>query len=127
MHHIKLFLVDGAIQYVHHETGDPTNDDPGTHVRGPHGDRVKFKARDDGGFTVVFKTESPFVGGAGFPATNPIVSPDGSIVGPFTLKPITTVTKKFPYTVKLAGVTDDPEIIIDDSGGSGAKKKKKKK
>jgi hypothetical protein len=35
--------------------------------------------------------------------------------------------KTFKYTVTLAGLADDPEIIINDSGGGGAKKARKKK
>src|SRR6266568_2455589 len=131
-HHVKLFVVDGNIEYIHHNVGT-SDDDPGKHTRAPHGDKVRFVARDDGGFSIQFKTESPFESLAGGPGQPPIVSPDGKPTILETLKrlPTGTVTKRFPYTATLAGIEDDPELIIDDSGGGGgpvkkAKKKKKK-
>jgi len=131
-HHIRLFVVDGGVYYIHFNTSDPTNPDPGKHLHVPHGDTVKWVSRDDGPFKIVFKKESPFNDGAGFPAANPIVSTvagNGSSATTLdTLKPIATVKKSFSYTVTFnSGVTDDPEIIIDDSGGTGGKGKKGKK
>lgn len=118
-HHVKLFVVGGTtVYYVHHNTSDPGNDDAGVQTRAPTGDTIRFKARDAGGFTIEFKAESPFVSGAGAPGS-PINSANGSLTTEETLKPIATVIKHFPYTVTIAGLTDDPEIIIDNSGGGG--------
>lgn len=123
-HHIKLFVVDGKVDYIHHNLGSPSDDDPGVHASAPTGDKVRFKARDAGGFSVQFKAESPFESGAGAPGSAPISSPDGSLTDLETLKSIPTVKKKFPYTLTIAGLSDDPEIIIDNSGGGGPKAKK---
>ena len=125
-HHIKMFVVDGAIYYIQHNPSDPSNDEPGAHVRAPTKDVVRFRARDDGAFSIEFKVESPFDSGNGRPGY-PIVSNDGSLTSPETLKKIPTITRSYPYTVTLGGLTDDPEIIIDNSGGGGGKPKKKKK
>lgn len=132
-HHIKLFIVDGAIEYIHHNTDSPLDDKPGKHARAPTGEKVRFRAPVDGGFSIEFKAASPFVSGAGRPG-HPIVSADGSATPLEKLKTISTVVKTFAYTATLGGVTEDPEIIIDNSGGGGggpaakksAKKKKKK-
>jgi hypothetical protein len=127
-HHIKLFVVDGNIVYIHHSANHPNDDDPGPHLRAPKDDKVRFKAPKDGGFRIEFDTESPFVSGAGRPGF-PIVSNDGSQTPLEILKPIGTVTKSFKYSVQIAGLDDDPEIIIDNSGGGGGggpKKKRKK-
>jgi len=128
-HHIRLFVEDGGVVYIDHTVGI-YGDRPGKHTHAPHGDKVRWEAPVDGGFSIEFKTESPFVSLAGSPGS-PIMSSNGSQTSLETLKPITTVTKRFPYTTTLAGIVDDPELIIDDSGGSGgpskkAKKKKKK-
>ena len=117
-HHIKLFIVDGEIEYLHHNTDSPFGDTPGKHMRAPTGDRVRFKAPEDGGFSIEFKVESPFESRAGRPGF-PIVSADGKQTGLETLIRIPTVVKSFEYTATLGGVTDDPEIIIDNSGGGG--------
>jgi hypothetical protein len=122
-HHVKLFVVDGEIYYIHHNVSSPSDDDPGKHTRAPSGDKARFVARDDGGFSIEFKAESPFVSGAGSPGS-PIVSVDGSPTTLETLKTISTVRKRFPYTTTLAQLQDDPEIIIDNSGGTGGKPKK---
>ncbi len=126
--HIKLFLVDGQIVYIHHNTGDPSNDDPGNHTSAPSGDQVRFKAPVDGGFQIQFKKESPFINGEGGPGQPPISSPDGSQTGLLTLKDIKpAIRKRFPYTATLANVTDDPELIVDNSGGTSGTAKKKGK
>jgi hypothetical protein len=132
-HHVKLFIEDGEITYIHHDTGNPSDDDPGKHTGGPTGDKVRFVSRDDGPFSIEFKLESPFDSGAGSPGS-PILSLHSGNVDKTsleTLKLIRPLRKGFDYTVNLAGLTDDPEIIIDNSSGSGgphkkAKKKKKK-
>jgi hypothetical protein len=128
-HHVKLFIVDGGVvYYIHHNTSDPSNDDPGPHAEGPTGDKYKWRARDDGDFRIEFKTESPFKSGAGAHGS-PIVS-QNSQTQLETLKSIATLTKPFPYTVTFdSGESDDPKIIINNSGGGGgpAKKKSKKK
>lgn len=128
-HHVKLFIVDRKVFYIHHNIDIPSDDDPGIHARGQTTDKVRFRSRDDGPFTIEFKNESPFISDDGSPGS-PISSKKvakGDETDLETLKPILTVTKRFPYTVKIGGLTDDPEIIIDNSGGGGAKKKKKKK
>ena len=66
-HHIKMFKVAKKIVYIHHKPNNPTDDEPGDPLSAPPGDKVRFKARDDGGFSITFKTESPFESGAGFP------------------------------------------------------------
>jgi hypothetical protein len=123
-HHVKLFIEDGEIVYIHHNPGNPSNDVPGKHVSGPTGDKVRFMAPSDGAFTVEFKTESPFVSQAGQPGT-PIQSMDGSPTKLETLKTIGPVKKSFKYTVTLGGIVDDPEILIDNSGGTPKSPKKK--
>ena len=128
IHHIKFFIdADGTIVCIHHSESDPTNDDPGAHKHQPSGDKVRFRAPRDGGFTVTFDTASPFASGAGFPA--PITSLTGSLTKAETLIPLSVGVNKqpFKYSITLAGVTEDPEIIIDDSGGTGASSKAKKK
>jgi hypothetical protein len=120
-HHIKMFIVDGAIYFIHHSVNDPNDDNPAVHLHAPTKDQVRFKAPLDGPFTIEFKAESPFTSGAGAPGA-PISSSFTNGVDQtslFTLKPIATVTKKFPYTATLGGVTIDPELIIDNSGGGG--------
>jgi hypothetical protein len=125
-HHIKMFVVDGGIVYILHNVDDPSNDQPGIHVSKPTGDKIRFQSQD-GGFSIAFKTESPFENLEGGPGNPPIVSSDGTPTKLLTLKTIPIVKKKFPYTVILTGLQDDPEIIIDNSGGTGGGKKKKKK
>jgi hypothetical protein len=130
-HHIMMFVVDGKIVYIHYQPANPSAPEPGNDVHAPHGNKIKWSAPNDGGFSIEFKTESPFESGAGAPG-NPIISPDGHPTKLETLKTIATVKRTFKYTAKLAGITDDPQIVIDDSGGSGggggqAKKTKKAK
>ena len=128
-HHLKLFVVDAAVYFIHHSVNSPSDDSPGVHMSAPTNDQVRFKAPLDGPFTIEFKSESPFVSGAGKPGS-PISSSFLSGVDQtslLALKPIATVTKKFPYTVKVGGLTIDPELIIDNSGGGGGTPVKKKK
>jgi hypothetical protein len=126
-HHVKLFVVDGAVYYIHHNTSAPSDDDPGPHAEGATGDNYRWKARDDGGFKIEFDTESPFVSGHGAPGS-PIVSPDGSQTPLEPLKVIGTPKRSFKYTFTFdSGVTDDPQIIINNSGGGGGSPKKKSK
>jgi hypothetical protein len=125
-HHLKLFVVDGKVYYVHYKVNSTGADDPGVHMRAPTGDKVRFKAPVDGAFRIEFKTESPFTQGEGRPGF-PIISNDGKPTDLLELKTIGTVTKSFKYSVSIGGVDDDPEIIIDNSGGGGRPKKKKKK
>jgi len=143
--HVKLFIDKDinnnplGVSYVHHNPAKPTDDDGGRHARAATGDSVRWRSRDDGGFQVEFKTESPFVPVAG--SSTPPGSPGSPIVATststgfetklFTLKSIGSVQRKgFSYTVTFdSGTTDDPEVIIDNSSGGGgsAKKAKKKK
>jgi hypothetical protein len=128
-HHIKMFIVDGTIYFIHHNVSSPSDDGPGVHARAPTSDEVRFTAPLDGPFTIEFDKESPFVSGAGAPGS-PISSSFTSGVDQtplLTLKPIGTTTKKFAYTARLAGVTLDPELIIDNSGGGGGGTPTKKK
>ena len=115
--------MDGHIIYILH-SGNPDGDDPGTKVRGKTGDKLRFRAPLDGGFTITFKSASPFESGVGAPSSTPITSSDGSPTRYEKLKTIATTVKSFPYTVTLGGITEDPEIIIDNSGGGGKGKKK---
>jgi hypothetical protein len=123
MHHIRLFLENGNIVCIHHNTDDPSNDEPGDPLDQPHGERVRFKSRD-GDITIAFKNgKSPFVSG-----NLQLQAAQNTLTAPEELKPITKILEHFPYTATVAGVSQDPEIIIDEgASGGGAKKKAKKK
>ncbi|MBZ5634632.1 MAG: hypothetical protein LAO55_16025 [Acidobacteriia bacterium] len=122
-HHIRLFVVDAKVFYIHHKPSDPNNDKPGNHASGLTKDKVKFQGTSR--FSIEFKTESPFVHDEGAPGS-PIRSNNGSPTPLFELKPIAAGSiENFPYTAQIGGLTDDPEIIIDDSGGGGTSAKKK--
>ena len=128
--HIRLFVVNKQIVYIHHQFNQP--DKPGNSVHAPHGDKVAWSAPDDGGFSIEFKTDSPFAPSPGAPAGagapgNPIISRDGSETHPEKLKTIGTSIQPFDYKVKLKGITVDPQIVIDDTGGSGGKPKQAQK
>jgi hypothetical protein len=122
-HTIRIFVIDGALSYIHHNGNDPSNDEPGTHLFLPPGEKVRFVSRD-GDYSIVFDTGSPFesgdlsLSGLQNKATKyeTILDPGGSGPNP-----------SFKYTAKVGRVTDDPDIIIDNSGGGGPKPKLKSK
>jgi hypothetical protein len=129
-HHVKLFIEDGTVVYIHHNVDKPDDDDPGKHASGMTGEKLSFVSRDDGPFTIEFKAESPFVSGVGSPGNKIKSFRSGNVdkTNLELLKDISPVNKKtFPYTATLAGIPNDPEIIIDNSGGTGGGKKKVKK
>ena len=124
-HEIRIFVVNGELQYIHHDTGNPNSDDPGNPLQLPPGEVVKWKCRD-GDFTIDFAT-SPFTSGdthiAG--AQGKLEPKKGETLidpGPLPAFP------DFKYTVTVVGLPpDDPDIIIDNSGGGGRAKKTAKK
>jgi len=129
-HHVKLFIEDGTIVYIHHNVSSPDDDDPGKHTRGTTGEKVCFVSRDDGPFTIEFKVASPFVSGVGSPGNKIQSFRSGNVdkTNLELLKDISpAIVQNFAYKVMLAGIPDDPEIIIDNSGGTGSGKKKAKK
>lgn len=117
LHDIRLFVRNGKIVYIHHNTGNPNDDEPGDSVELGPGQLVRFKSKE-GDVTITFD-ESPFVSGGtvffmnrGAP-TNPaeeVRDLDESDEG---------LLKSFKYTAELQGIEDDPEIIIDAGGGGG--------
>ena len=129
-HHLKLFVVDGKLWIIHHDTGNPNDDNPGDPFSAKHGNKVRFKSQDSGSFSIEFKAKSPFISDAGKP-NDPIYSTTASNGVDWTdfeiLKPIQTLQEFFPYTVTIGGVPYDPQIIIDESGGGGTPVKKAKK
>lgn len=138
-HHVKVFIDKdinnnlGDVCYVHHNTDKPSDDDAGLHAKGQTGDRLKWRSRDDGGFTIQFDDESPFESGAGANGS-PAISATASSNGEFEttlekLKKIASPKQPFKYTITFlnSGKSDDPEIIIDNSSGGGGHKKKAKK
>lgn len=125
MHQVRMFIVDGQIVYIHHDTNHPAHDQPGNSLRVRPGEKVRFTSRD-GGFSIEFKTESPFVSGAGAPG-RPIVSSNGSFTPAQTIKRTISVTKRFLYTTTLANIIGDAEIIVDDGGGARGSAKKAKR
>jgi hypothetical protein len=122
MHHLKLFIEDGVIVYIHHDEDHPANDEPGRHLKLKSGKKIKFKS-PDGDLTITFKAGSPFVSGdtvvtaavGKFSKTQEIM--------PFTPPPH---NPPFPYTAQVGTISEDPEIIIDTDGGGGGTKKKPK-
>jgi hypothetical protein len=123
MHHLKLFIEDGVIVYVHHDEDHPANDEPGKHLKLKPGKKLKFKSRD-GDLTITFKGVSPFVSG------DTVVT---ATVGKFSkteeIKPFTPPPRNppFAYRAQIGAISEDPEIIIDTDGGGGATTKKKAK
>jgi hypothetical protein len=111
-HPIKLHIKNGQVVCSPDSLSAPTFD------------KAQWVAPKDGGFTIEFKTESPFVSQAGKPGT-PITSKDGSPTKLETLKLVFPDKKSFKYTVTLSGIVEDPEILIDNSGDHHPKKPKK--
>jgi hypothetical protein len=129
-HHVKMFVDHGKIVYIHHKIDDPSNDEPGESTPAPTDDQVRFVSKRDGPFSIEFKTESPFRSNAGRPghAMTSLPFSKGDRTSYETLKPIApALRRRFSYTAKLAGITDDPEIIIDNSGGGGGGHPKRRK
>jgi hypothetical protein len=118
-----MFVVDGKLTYIHHNGNDPSNDEPGTHLFLPPGEKVRFVSKD-GNFSVVFDTNSPFDSG-----TFSLSSMQGkatkyeTILDPGGAGP----NPSFKYTATVGRVTDDPDIIIDNSGGGDHKPPSKSK
>jgi hypothetical protein len=108
-HTIRMFVIDGKLSYIHHNGNDPSNDEPGTHLFLPPGEKVRFVSRD-GDYSVDFDTDSPFESGT--------LSLSGTQDHATPFEKIRTATGPnltFKYTATVGAVTDDPDIIIDNS------------
>jgi hypothetical protein len=122
-HQNRIFVEDGALVYIHHDEGNPANDEPGKRIKLKPGKKIKFKSRD-GNLTITFKTSSPFVSG------RMVLT---ALVNRFTtleeIKPFTPPPRNpsFAYTAQVGTISEDPEVIIDTEGGSGGSKKPAKK
>jgi hypothetical protein len=122
MHHLKLFVEDGVIVYIHHDESHPADDEPGKHLKLKSGEKLKFKSRD-GDLTMTFKKDSPFVSG-----DMVVTAPVGKFSQTQQIMPLTPPphNPSSPYTAQVGTISEDPEIIIDTDGGGGARKKKAK-
>ena len=118
-----MFLVDGQINYIHHNGNDPNEDEPAIHVSLAPGEKVRWVSRD-GDFSIDFGAISPF------DPDEPNLS--GTQGNETKYKKIKKPARSgpnpsFKYTAMVAGVKDDPDIIIDNSGGGGPTPKHKPK
>lgn len=131
-HTIEVFVVDGALQYIHNETGKPAK--PGKHVPLKPKEKVKWHS-NNGNITIHFNAgsngdPSPFKSGN---TDLPVNAPSTST----TMETInlgnsnsdgTNPTFKYDVIVQDASgpVEDDPDIVMDLTGG-GPKTKPTKK
>jgi hypothetical protein len=118
-HTIKVFIVDGSLVYIHHDSSKPTNDEPGNHLLVPPSEKVDWTS-SDGNISIDF-TSSPFKSGNLHLQANQGKKTKVETI----LKPALGVGGRlFKYSATVGAVTDDPDIIIDDTSGGGKKKKK---
>ena len=120
-HTVKIFIVDDALEYIHHDADHPNDDNPGKHLELLPGDRVRWKSTD-GNITIHFD-DSPFESGT-TDLPDPTLPPrdhTGYEIIRSDAKPDKNGNDPaFKYTATVGGVTDDPEIIIDlGTGGPG--------
>ena len=123
MHHLKLFIEDGVIVYIHHDEAHPANDQPGKHLKLKSGQKLKFKAHG-GALTITFKGASPFKS-----HDTVINAPADTFSKTEEIMAYTPPPRNppFAYTAQVGAISEDPEIIIDTDGGGGAPPKKKAK
>jgi hypothetical protein len=135
-HTIKVFKVDfpdgtRKLQYIHHQSAHPTEDEPGTPVQIKHGSKIHWVSMSGGNITVDFtgkSATSPFVSGAMTLPTGAAAEDSGwqTLAKPAAVGGGSLVD--FQYTVTVVGAApDDPDLIIDVSGGSGGGRPKHKR
>ena len=124
-HKIKVFIVDGAFQYIHHDS-TVAEDEPGKHLVQPVGERVNWKNHDNiNSMEILFPAgKSPFVSlteqfMAGPKQTTGTAEPlRQAPPGPGGTNPV------FKYKVTVGALVEDPDIVIDLGSGGGPPKKK---
>jgi len=135
-HTIKVYVVDGHLQYIDHDLAHPTADTPGLHVKLKPQDKVKWQVYGGGNtIQLIFHPgtngdPSPFASGdtniptaasnhTGLETINqgaPTYSGDNPVF-------------KYDVIVQTAAgpIEDDPDILMDLTGGGGPPKKKASK
>ena len=130
-HQLRFFVdpVDGSKRIIHHSTDDPTNDEPGDHLKLVGGQKLSFKCRDA---TLQIRIHpeattgdpSPFL--TGEVNLGPFAQNQAS--QQFTIKAVSTSSARYQYSVTIGSVAIDPEIIIDNTSKPvGPHKRKRKK
>jgi hypothetical protein len=110
-HIIKCSIEDEMVVKIDYDTGNPSHPKPGKHVLVAPQAKLRWENDDPIGTLSIHFDDSPFESGlTDFTALPGKTTSLEQIIQPY---PATGPNPVFPYTIRIGGISEDPDILID--------------